>query len=247
MLFCVTLHGNAQTTYNHRVFWGRAVLADRITDKLKWEVYLQKRTQNIPGEKSPFGGPHFFSAWTWLNYSFSKSLKLSVSPLGYFDSNIFFTSPQDADLPGVKEFRWTVRLEQEQKFKWLNYSNRYSVEYRTRDLSNKGIYQPNWRIRYQAKLEKPVLNLLSKTKPVSFILGDEVFIQFGKAVKANANIFDQNRIYAGVSYEVIKNIKTTVSYLNIRQQRINGKDFDNAHVLWVVVAFDNLFSQFKHS
>jgi hypothetical protein len=247
-IFCCLLFNTnkvqAQKTYKHGVFWGRLVLADRISNKMKWELYAQKRTQNIPGKKSIFGGPHFSSIWLWLNYQVNKELKISVSPIGYFDSNLFFTLPDDAKNPGVKEFRWTVRAEYEIK-KWLNYSNRYSVEYRTRDLSHTNNYQPNWRLRYQLKLEKPVKGILSKEKPVSFYVSDEVFIQFGKAVRSNANVFDQNRIAAGLSYEIFPNIKASVSYLNIWQQRINGKDFDQANVLWAVLTFDNLFSQFK--
>jgi hypothetical protein len=236
--------GHAQKTYKHGVFWGRLVLSDRISDKLKWELYCQKRTQNIPGHKNIFGGPHFFSLWAWLNYQVNNEVKLSFSPVGYFDSHLFFTNPEDAGNPGVKEFRWTARAEHEKR-KWLNYANRYSVEYRVRDLQHNGNYRPNWRIRYQLRFEKPVKGILSEKKPVSFSLSDEVFIQFGKAVRGNANVFDQNRIVAGVAYEFLHNIKAGINYLNIRQQRINGKEFDNANVLWIVLTFDNLFSQLK--
>ncbi len=187
----------------------------------------------------------FYSAWLWLNYTVNKNLKLSVSPFGYFDSYLFLTKAEDVDIPGVKEFRWVIRLEQEQKFKWLNYSNRYSVEYRRRDLNQNNVYLPNWRVRYMARLEKPVKGLFSKEKPVAFFIADEVFLQFGKSVKNNPNIFDQNRISTGFSYEVLRNIKISISYLNILQERISGKQFDNAHTLWIVVTFDNLFSQFK--
>ena len=96
-----------------------------------------------------------------------------------------------------------------------------------------------------ARLEKPVMGILRNNKPVSFFIGDEVLFQFGKAVKNNANMFDQNRAAAGFSLEIVKNIKTSFSYLNIFQQRANGKDFDDANALWAVVTFDNLFSQFK--
>src|SRR5690349_19326492 len=83
ILFCITLH--AQKTYKHNVFWGRLILSDNISDKWKWELYGQKRTQNIPGHKSLFGGPHFLSAWLWFSYQMNKEVKLSVSPFGYFD------------------------------------------------------------------------------------------------------------------------------------------------------------------
>ena len=95
------------------------------------------------------------------------------------------------------------------------------------------------------KFEKPLLGILSEKKPLSVFVSDEVFIQFGEAVKNNPNVFDQNRISFGVAYELVKNIKFSASYLNIKQSRISGKEFDNANALWVIVTFDNLFSQFK--
>ncbi len=236
----------AQTIYSHGVFWGRLVLADKITDKLKWELLLQKRTQNkLPGEGNIFESIHFTSVWFWLNYNLNKNYKLSVSPFGYFDSHLLNIKPGDDTNPGIKEYRWVVRLENEQRYSFLNYYNRYSVEYRRRDLLNDGVYRPNFRIRYMARLEKPVKGILSKEKPLTFILYDEVFLQFGPAVANNPNIFDQNRINIGVNYEVFKNVKVTMSYLNIFVARNSGKEFDNAHCLWVILTFDNLFSQFK--
>lgn len=242
----VSIKTFGQTTRSHGVFWGRLILADRINDRWKWELFLQKRTQNIPGQKSIFGALHYNSFWVWTNYRINKSLKLYLSPIGYFDSYPFLTKPEDVDLlPGVKEFRFSARLEQELKGKFVNFSNRFTVEYRRRDLKNDDVYLPNWRLRYMARLEKPVTGILRNNKPVSFFISDEVLVQFGKAVKNNANIFDQNRAAAGFSLEVVKNIKTSFSYLNIYQQRANGKDFDDAHALWAVVTFDNLFSQFR--
>lgn len=245
VLITVSIKTFGQTTRHHGVFWGRLILSDRIGDKWKWELFLQKRTQNIPGEKNIFGALHYNSFCVWMNYRINKSLKLYLSPIGYFDSYPFLTKPEDVDLPGVKEFRFSSRLEQELKGKYFNFSNRFTVEYRRRDLNNNDVYIPNWRLRYMARLEKPVMGILRNDRPVSFFISDEVLVQSGKAVKHNANIFDQNRVAAGFSLEVVKNIKTSFSYLNIHQQRANGKDFDNAHALWAVVTFDNLFSQLR--
>jgi hypothetical protein len=239
--------GMAQNkTYNHGVFWGRVVLADKINAKTKWELFVQKRTQNLePGAPNIFAAPHFTSVWFWLNFTLNKNFKLSVSPFGYFNSHPFNRVAADADIPGVKEFRWTARLENDQKFSFLTFNNRYSIELRLRDLKNNNVYLPNYRFRYQARLEKSFKGILSKTKPVTFFFADEVFLQFGPAVKNDPNVFDQNRINFGASYEPIKNIKLSVSYINFKQERTSGKEFDNANALWVVLTFDNLFSQFK--
>lgn len=244
ILWCTSLIAQNKQS-SHGVFWGRLILADTINSKLKWELYLQKRTQSA-GTGDIFAVPHFFSIWPWLSYKLNGNTKISISPVGYFDSEVFFNSLDDVK-PGVKEWRSSIRLENEQKLSWFNYSNRYSVEYRMRDLAYNGNYQPNWRLRYQAKLEKPLLNVFSKHKPLSIFVSEEIFIQFGKAVANNPNIFDQNRINIGAGYEIFKNIKFSASYLNIIQERISGKEIDHAHALWLVLNFENIFSQFKKS
>jgi hypothetical protein len=236
----------AQKTYDHNVFWARVTLSDKINAKTKWELFLQKRTQNLePGASNFFASTHYTSAWLWFNFTLNKSFKLSVSPFGYFNNHGFNRTAADAEQPGIKEFRWSVRLENEQKFKFLNLSNRYSFEYRLRDLQLNNDYHGNYRLRYQVKLDKPIKGIFSKEKPVTFSFFDEVFLQFGPAVRGAPNVFDQNRIGIGASYELVKNVKLSVSYVNFQQERNSGKDFDNANVLWAVLTLDNLFSQFK--
>jgi len=236
----------AQKTYHHGVFWGRLVLGDTINNKLRWDLYLQKRTQDA-GTGNILAAPHFFSLWPWLSYNLSKSTRVSLSPVGYFDSHLFYNNIDEVKNEGVREYRISLRVENEQKSKFVNYSNRYSLEYRMRDLKYDGNYLPNWRFRYMLKFEKPLLNILSKHKPLSVFASNEFFIQFGEAVKDNPNIFDQDRINFGVSYEVVKNVKVSASYLNILQSRVSGKEFDDANALWLILTFDNLFSQLgKH-
>lgn len=244
ILFTVSVAANAQKIYHHGVFWGRLALSDTVSSKLKWELYAQMRTQSA-GTGNIFAQPHYVSIWPWLSYKLSSNTRLSLAPFGYFNSHVFYNTVAEVKPEGVKEYRMALRLENEQKLRYFNYTNRYSLEYRLRDLSHSGNYQPNWRARYMFKLEKPLFNVLSKEKPLSVFVSDEVLIQFGPAVKNNPNIFDQNRINVGASYEVVKNIKFTASYLNILQQRVSGKEVDDANALWIIVSFENLFSQFR--
>ena len=244
-LLVITFSCLAQKTYHHSVLCGRIILADTINSKIRWELYLQKRTQDA-GSSNPFAAPHFFSVWPWLNYSFSKATRVSLSPIGYFDSHLFYNNLDEVKSQGVKEYRISLRVENEQKLKLFNYANRYGLEYRMRDLKYDGNYLANWRARYMLKVEKPLFNIVSKDKPLSLFLSNEVFIQFGEAVKDNPNVFDQDRINVGVSYEVVKNVKVTASYLKILQSRISGREFDDANALWVILTFDNLFSQLRN-
>jgi hypothetical protein len=243
IFFSVTISFAQTTTYKHKVFWGRLVLADTINSRLKWELLLQKRTQNAnPESKNMFEAPHFTNVWLWFNYTVSENLKVSISPFGYFYNHIFDGKPGDAQLPSTKEFRWCFRLEERTKIQSINIFNRQTVEYRIRDLENNHDCVPNWRIRYMIRAEK---NIISKPKPLTLSVSNEVFLQFGKAVKNYPNVFDQNRIYGGLSYEVLKNIKLSVGYLKIYQQRNSGKEYDDADCLWIILTIENLFSQFR--
>jgi Protein of unknown function (DUF2490) len=246
LLTFIAIYVNGQQRYNHGLFWFRLAIADTINSQFKWEIYLQKRTQtSSPDNNNIFATPQFKSAWLWFHYTINPRIKVSVSPLGYFESYVLNTKPADANLAPIKEFRLSARIEHESKGK-LNFSNRYNLEYRLRDLQNNGKYLPNWRIRYMAKLEKPIKGLLSEKKPVTFTLYDEVFLQFGESVKNNPNVFDQNRVYFGASYEVIRNIKVSLGYIYGFQERNSGKEFDNINTFWTVLTLDNFISQFLH-
>jgi hypothetical protein len=80
---------------------------------------------------------------------------------------------------------------------------------------------------------------------VSLILFDEVFLEFGKALQNSPAVFNQNRLYAGFSYEIVKNIKFNLGYMYLVQERPTGAAFDNSNVLWAVLTFDNVISQFR--
>ena len=42
-----------------------------------------------------------------------------------------------------------------------------------------------------------------------------------------------------------KNIKFNLGYMYLIQQRASGEAFDTSNVLWGVLTFDNVFSQFR--
>ena len=236
------VYSQSLTTYHHNTFWGRAVISDKIGSKLKWEVFLQKRTQNDESDKSNIFNHHqLTSYWLWLHYQVSKDLRISVTPLCYFNTIALFPQPPELGNRGVKEFRWAVQLEQTQKFKHFTYANRYSIELRNRDLQTEGVYVPNFRIRYRAKLER---QLKGGAHPIGAMLYDEVFLEFGKAVSASPAIFNQNRLYAGLNYEIVKNVKFSLGYMYLLQERPTGKAIDSVNVLWGIITFDNVISQF---
>lgn len=231
--------------YHHNVFSLGLTLADTINQRTKLELSLQKRTQNTALDHNFFKSSQLNSVLVWLNFTVSKNSKISVSPFAYYENFPLIAKVNDENLSPVKEYRFSVRYTNDRRSRIVDYGNRYSVEYRVRDLKHDGIYRSNFRMRYMAKLEKSVHGLLSHRKPVTFQLNDEVFLQFGKAVHNRPNVFDQNRIYLGFNYELLKNFKTSIGYLYGFQERNTGDEFDNVNMLWVVLTFDNVFTQFR--
>ena len=242
-LLLFSLSSFSQTNYDHNVFWGRVVLSDKITDKLKWEVYLQSRTQNDSVSKlNIFKHHQLTSYWFWLHYQVGKDLRLSLTPFCYFNTISLFPQSAETGSRGIKEYRWALQLEQTQKLKYFNFANKYSLEFRYRDLHSAGIFIPNYRVRYRARIEKPVKK---EGRTLSLIFYDEVFLEFGRAVKGSPAVFNQNRIYAGFSYEIIKNVKFNLGYMYVIQERSSGKAFDDSNVIWGILTFENFFSQLK--
>jgi len=235
------LYAQSLTRYHHNTFWGRIVLSDKISDKLKWELYLQDRTQNDESHAANIFKHHqLTSYWLWLHYQATKDLRVSVTPFCYFNTIQLFPQPPEVGNRGIKEYRWAVQAEQTQKLKNFSFANRYGVEYRLRDLERPGVYIPNYRVRYRVKFERPL-----KSTPVTLIVYDEIFLEFGRAVRNSSAVFNQNRLYAGASYEIVKNVKFSLAYMYILQERPTGKAIDSINALWAILTFDNLFSQFK--
>jgi hypothetical protein len=143
---------------------------------------------------------------------------------------------------GIKEFRWAAQIEHTENFRNFKFANRYSVEYRYRDVVVADEFVPNYRIRYRAKLERP---LITKNHPLSIVVFDEIFLEFGKAVENSPAVFNQNRFYLGFNYTLTKNVKLNLGYMYLVQERGTGKAIDIGNAIWSTLVFENMFSQFK--
>ena len=237
--------GVTQTIYDHNTIWGRIALTDSLTTRLRWELFIQHQRQNTTDDElNALRAPLLTSYRFWLHYSLSPTTRLSVSPFGYFKSWTLIAQPPDAARPAIREFRWSAQLDQEQRFARLTLLNHYGVDYRWRDLARSNTFVPNRRMRYMLRLEKPIRAAWLK-RPVSVVISDEVFVQFGRAVRSNPNVFDQNRLFGGFNVGLSPNVRASLGYIYGIQQRSSGTEFDQSNIVWTVLTFDNVLSQFK--
>ena len=65
---------------------------------------------------------------------------------------------------------------------------------------------------------------------------DEIFINFGRVVRYN--VFDQNRLFAGVGYQWSPKLRAEAGYLNQFVLRSNGTDAERNHTLFLGFASD---------
>lgn len=65
-------------------------------------------------------------------------------------------------------------------------------------------------------------------------LSDGVYMNAGKWMAHNA--FDQNRFYAGLNYQLLKNLTVELGYINLYQQRISHVEYLNRNIASLAIS-----------
>lgn len=191
----------------------------------KWSVntdFHERRFIN-PDEQ------HQFLARSQLRYMLGKNWDAS------FGFTYFLQSPHDPNATNklvVPELRPHVQLDYRQSINnKLNIGHRYRVEKRffrnTADGELADGYTTNYRIRYRLGLEYQLATI--NQLPLKVKVNDEIHINAGERI--TYNWFDQNRIYAGLSYAVHKNVTVEAGYLKWFQQRSAGNQFYSRDII----------------
>ena len=123
-----------------------------------------------------------------------------------------------------------IRLEERYRHKILN------------DSALAAGYNFNYKIRYNLFWEIPFSQ--KPTNKLSFVINDEVHINFGKQIIYN--YFDQNRFFAGLKVNISKHDNLQFGYMNLFQQLPSGNKYRNNHVIRLFY-FQNLDLRRKKS
>lgn len=114
-----------------------------------------------------------------------------------------------------------IRLEERFRPKILNDST----------LSDENSF--NWRLRYNLWYEIPLVKNGIQPKSLSFIVNDEIHINFGNEIVYN--YFDQNRFFLGLKYQFTKSTNVQAGYLNLFQQLSAGNKYKNINAVRIFV------------
>ncbi len=102
-----------------------------------------------------------------------------------------------------KLMQW-IRLEQKWKENILN------------DSTPANNYTNTYKIRYNVFYQVPLSKVGFEAKMLSFAMGDEMYLYYSPDL--SNHVFDQNRLFIGLSYAVNKHDNFVFGYLNIQQQ-----------------------------
>jgi long-subunit fatty acid transport protein len=163
----------------------------------------------------------------------------------------FLQSPNDPRATQrlvVPELRPHIQFNYNQPLGRLTITHRYRAEKRFFRNTNNGELAPgyttNYRFRYRLGIEYRLTDI--NDQPLKLKVNDELHVNAGKQILYNR--FDQNRIYAGLSYALLGNLEVEAGYLNWYQQRSAGDQFYNRHILNVAITHRmDLTNRRKHA
>ena len=110
---------------------------------------------------------------------------------------------------------------------WLRLEERFKRKILDNDELSSG-YSFNYRLRYNFFAQFPLSKKRFQSKTLSFVVNDEVHVNFGKQIINN--YFDQNRFFLGFNYHVNKHDNLQFGYMNVFQQLPAGNKYRSLHV-----------------
>lgn len=123
-----------------------------------------------------------------------------------------------------QQLQWHTSFTKTRLMQWIRLEERW----RRKILNDSTLAEGNnfnWRLRYNIWYEVPLVKNGLIPKSLSFIVNDELHINFGKEIVYN--YFDQNRFFLGFKYQISKNSNVQAGYMNLFQQLSTGNRYKN--------------------
>jgi hypothetical protein len=172
-----------------------------------------------------------------LTYYLTDNTKLT---LGYAFIN-YFPGDNHANISQPEHRIWQ-QVQWQNKYPRLRLMQWFRLEekFRHKVLDNDHLadgYTYSWKLRYNFFLNAPLNKKAFAPGTLSFVLNDEVHVNFGKEIVYN--YFDQNRFFVGFSYHTNPTDNIQFGYMNLFQQLPAGNSYKDIHAVRVFY-FHNL-------
>ena len=164
-----------------------------------------------------------------LTYYINNDTKLTA---GYAYVNHFpADNHSDISMPehrSWQQLQWHTRYKSIRLMQWFRLEERFRRKVKDSDELADG-YNFNWRGRYNFFIAKALSQNAFAPKTFSFIVNDEVHVNFGKEIINN--YFDQNRFFLGFAYHLNAHDNFQVGYMNVFQQLPAGNRYREIHAI----------------
>lgn len=121
-----------------------------------------------------------------------------------------------------QQVQWHNKYPRLRLMQWIRLEEKYKRKILDNDHLAPG-YQYNWKLRYNFLLNIPLGKKAFAPGTMSFVLNDELHINFGEEIVYN--YFDQNRFFAGFSYHINASDNIQWGYMNQFQQLSGGNSY----------------------
>jgi hypothetical protein len=227
--------------YPHRVFWNKTEINEIYENKFGWGVDFVFRTKSGLNDNNMFSKRLRESFRPWLHYQFTPYSRLSFSPLGIMNTNEYEGKLSDLDREPYKELRTTLQYFNHHKH--LNgkimhtWRYRYELRYQSPFSDNARLFS-RFRFRYRIRYMINSYDFYTNNT-VYFAVSNEIGLNFGKTVVYN--IFNQNRLYAGIGMRFLNTARVELRYVNrYRTRGATGFEFDHGQGIMIGIYIDGI-------
>ncbi len=228
-----------KTRVNVNQIWLGVLNQTRITDK--WGIWADGhlRTKedffdNLSTAIVRVGGTYYFNDATKLTVGYAY--------VNHFPAEGHQNISQPEHRPW-QQLQWHTKFSKTRLMQWFRLEERFRRKIKNDDELADG-YRFNWKLRYNIMYDIPLSKKGIVPNSFSFIVNDEVHINFGKEIVYN--YFDQNRFFLGFKYQINKHDNIQFGYMNFFQQQAAGNKFRNINAIRVFY-FQNLDLRKKKS
>ncbi|MCW3087291.1 MAG: hypothetical protein JWQ78_677 [Sediminibacterium sp.] len=127
-----------------------------------------------------------------------------------------------------QQLQWHTKYPRLRLMQWIRLEEKFRHKVANNDNLADG-YNYNWKLRYNFFFNVPLGQKAFAPGTVSFVLNDELHVNFGKEIVYN--YFDQNRFFAGFNLHTTATDNLQFGYMNVFQQLAAGNSYKNIHAI----------------
>lgn len=234
---------DSKTIYQHGYAWHKATASQFFGDESPFGAgidIIHRRGTKFDGS-NPYEHYMRTSIRPWFHKQFGPNARLSISPLGYFDSQPYLATEDDTLRPNSYELRSSLEFfhHHKQMKGRLMHTWRYRLEYRNQKRDNADDFRTFARLRLRYRLRYMLNAPDFYTQGVIYAAGSsELAVNMGSEIVYNT--FNQNRIYLGIGFRFLNAARIEFRYLDRFRSRGSGFEFDRGKGFMVSLTIDQI-------